>query len=178
MGRKKARIRYLVLGIICSAYSFLALIGIIWMLSRQPISEQNTAEYTATVTYVRHMNEQEDGPAMIYTEEYGDKITVNYFCDIADMRKLYSLNEGDEITFRITNDSIEFLNSNVNKVDVVSLRYDGYEILSLDDVIENIESGMIEVRIVLPIVFAVFTALAVLGYVIYARRTFVNNHSN
>ena len=77
MGRKKARIRYLVLGIICSAYAFLALIGIIWMLSRQPISEQNTAEYTATVTYVRHMNDQEDGPAVIYTEEYGDKITVN-----------------------------------------------------------------------------------------------------
>lgn len=178
MGRKKARIRYLVLGIICSAYAFLALIGIIWMLSWQPISEQNTAEYTATVTYVRHMNDQEDGPAVIYTEEYGDKITVNYFCDLADMRMLYSLNEGDEITFRITNDSIEFLNSNVDKVDVVSLRYDGYEILSLNDVIEDIESGMIEVRIVLPIVFAVFMALAVLGYVIYARRTFVNNHSN
>ena len=96
----------------------------------------------------------------------------------ADMRMLYSLSDGDEITFRIINDSIEFLDSDVEKVDVVSLRYDGYEILSLDDVIENIESGMIEVRIVLPIVFAVFTALAVLGYVIYARRTFVNNHLN
>ena len=109
MGRKKARIRYLVLGIICSAYAFLALIGIIWMLSRQPISEQNTAEYTATVRYVRHINDQEDGPAVIYTEEYGDKITVNYFCDLADMRRLYSLSDGDEITFRINNAAIKSL---------------------------------------------------------------------
>lgn len=183
MGRKKGRIRYFIFGIIFTPYALLALIAMPMLLKTHSVSYENTTEITATVIRVEQIMEHFDN-ALIYTEEYGDKISLGSFIDLADVEKLYSLEEGDSINFRVENEYVSYLTSDeeYGYIDVVSLENNGYEILPFDQVIEKDRVLLSTTKTILVTVVIVFVGLATFFYVIFGIRTSelkkINTYSN
>ena len=172
MEKKKGRKRYLVLGIIFTPYALMALVAMLMFLPKPSVSYENTTEFTATVTQVKQIWEYFDD-AIIYTEEYGEKISLGSYIDLADVEKLYSLEEGDLIKFRVENEYKSYLTSDDMRgyIDVVSLENDGYEILPFDKVIEEDKASLSAAKISVVIVFIVLAGLSTLFYVIFGIRT-------
>lgn len=104
--------------------------NVIIMNTVEELSEKNTTEFIATVKKVEIEGEEINKHAIIYTQEYGDKLSTFNIKEIIDIHDLNGLKTGQKIAFRTMNIWInEFEEMNV--IPIFSIRTEGNEIASL-----------------------------------------------
>jgi len=139
----KMKRKYLtVIVLIVSMIFFFGSIGnVIIMNKTEKLSVVNTTEFTATVKSVGIAGEGTHEYCIIYSEEYGDKLSTYDIRRITDIGDFSSLKKGETVFFRTNNiwidkfEEMKFipvLTIRTEKEDIVSLtRYNEYAAPSL-----------------------------------------------
>lgn len=113
---------------------FVATVGLIISMSKiDKQTDATTTLYTATVTGVDITDMGDKASAEIHTREYRTSLYISTnIAKSIKMEDIRSLKDGQTISFRIENIKVRQMNE-VEFVNIVSLRTDTKEILSLDD---------------------------------------------
>lgn len=97
------------------------------------ISEANTTEFAATVVSVSTEREH----VIIYTEEFGDRLTTFGIRDLYDISDFTNLENGQTVFFRLENIWAERFKELLLPFPIVSLRTEEVEIVSLSSFNEH-----------------------------------------
>ena len=98
-----------------------------WHFIYKPVSERNTAEYTATIKSIHPIT-----PYRIITEEYNAKLGIFFEKTVIDMGALSSLSAGQSITFRIKNGDVSDLGNANAIIYVISLKTESASIITIE----------------------------------------------
>ena len=136
--RKKLTVVVLIISII---FFFGSIGNVIIMNKIEKLSVVNTTEFAATVKSVGIAGEGTHEYCIVYSEEYGNKLSTYDIRGITDIDDFSSLKKGEKVYFRTNNNWIDnfeemkfipVLTVRTEKEDIVSLdRYNEYQASSL-----------------------------------------------
>ena len=97
----------------------------------KPSNEKNTTTYSATISRIQTIDKDNNKSYYIYTENYLAVLCISNIDTVTSQEYLTSLHEGDVIEFRIKNNLKTFLTKTAVQINVVSLKTEENEIVSL-----------------------------------------------
>ena len=138
-------------------------------------SEANTIEIAATVTEVRIAGEGDYEHYIVYTEEYGDKISTYNFRGIADMDDYTSLRSGQRVLFRTMSGWIDD-SEQVTFIPIYSMKTEsGQVIVSLDDYNEYMSQDRFRASIAGVVASFFLLLVSVYCILLLKRRAFIED---
>jgi len=159
---KKRKYR-LVITIILFIYTLLFIGGAIaWPFIYARVSEDNTTEFTAIVSDIRPI-----GFYRIATDEKNAYLMIFLEETVVNMNILSDLSVGQQIIFRVRNRNINMLNDSSQSVELVSLKIDGVDVITLGSFNSVIQTMRIQATVgfaVGGILFLLLTTISFLWY--------------
>ncbi len=155
--------------LIVNGFLIIGLLGCSIVMSQDSrISESDTSEYTATVTKTETVGTGENIHVKIYTEEYKNYwVIISNIATRIDLEPINSLSPGQSITLRIRREAVAALNNGSTEfIDIVSLKTDSTEIITLEDYRNISSAAMVPAKISI----CIFNSLLIIATVILIIR--------
>lgn len=127
------------------------------------MTEDNTVEYAVTVRSIEKKEVGKSGTEiMIYTDQFSNAFRVmGRLCGALDMDKLLDVKQGDKISFRIEATESALLSDKPVFVDVVSMKTDDSELLSLNEYNRIMHDTLMPTKVVNVALIVILFGLAI-----------------
>jgi len=122
-------------------------------------TEEDTEEFTATVSEIRTTDMGNEGYIDIFTDEYDTSLYIS--AKLSKEADISDLTKGDKIVFRVEDSKASMLGQ-VAFVDIVSLANEHKTYISLSDYNAHTQAAMVPVRISAIVFAIVFLTLALI----------------
>jgi len=146
--------------------------SIIMFFINQPVSENNTTEFTAEISGITLIPIYR-----IKTVEHNAEFLIFWKETVLDMDALNNLTVGQTITFRIKNSDRNRLTNSNETIDFVALRVGGTNIITLDSYNEHIRKMRFQTTLGFAVAGIILLSLAVLCLLWYKEKLGKRKHT-